>query len=218
MSNIFLIGATGGVGSRLAPKLVRAGHTVKGLHRKPEQADGLRDQGVEPVYGNLIDMTADDLARAMTGCDTAVFSAGAAGSGKDKTTAIDGEGPEKLIEAARATGVNRIYLVSVIMDAGRNRDTTEDFEHYMAMKRRADAALARSGLDYVILRPGTLKDDDGDGMVTAGRAITYGDVARGNVAATLAELIGVPEITNEIIELVNGDTPVPDAIASLKRG
>ncbi|HBN91993.1 MAG TPA: NAD-dependent dehydratase, partial [Hyphomonas sp.] len=110
MSNIFLIGATGGVGSRLSPKLVEAGHTVKGLHRKPEQADDLRKQGVEPVLGNIIDMTADDLASAMNGCDTAVFSAGAAGSGRDKTTAIDGEGPEKLIEAARATGVNRIYL------------------------------------------------------------------------------------------------------------
>ncbi|HBL95192.1 MULTISPECIES: SDR family oxidoreductase [unclassified Hyphomonas] len=220
MSNIFLIGATGGVGSRLSPKLVEAGHTVKGLHRKPEQADDLHKQGVEPVLGNIIDMTADDLASAMKGCDTAVFSAGAAGSGRDKTTAIDGEGPEKLIEAARATGVNRIYLVSVIMDAGRgrDRDTSDDFEHYMAMKRRADAALAQSGIDYVILRPGTLKDDDGDGKVMAGRAITYGDVARGNVAATLAELIDVPEITNEIIELTNGETPVSDAVARLKRG
>lgn len=79
MSNIFLIGATGGVGSRLSPKLVEAGHTVKGLHRKPEQADDLHKQGVEPVLGNIIDMTADDLASAMKGCDTAVFSAGAAG-------------------------------------------------------------------------------------------------------------------------------------------
>lgn len=218
MSNIFLIGATGGVGSRLGPKLVGAGHAVKGLHRKPEQAGDLREHGVEPVYGNIIDMTADDIASAMTGCDTAIFSAGAAGSGRDKTTAIDGEGPEKLIEAARATGVNRIYMVSVIMDAGRDRNTSDDFEHYMAMKRRADAALATSGIDYVILRPGTLKDDDGDGKVMAGRAITYGDVARGNVAATLAELIGVPEITNEIIELTNGETPVSDAVARLKRG
>jgi len=217
MSNIFLIGATGGVGSRLGPKLVKAGHNVKGLHRKPEQAGDLRDQGVEPVHGNIIDMTADDIASAMQGFDTAIFSAGAAGSGRDKTTAIDGEGPEKLIEAARATGVNRIYMVSVIMDAGRNRDTSDDFEHYMAMKRRADAALATSGIDYVILRPGTLKDDDGDGKVCAGRAITYGDVARGNVAGMLAKLIDTPEITNEIIELTNGATPISDAVANLKR-
>ena len=68
MSNIFLIGATGGVGSRLSPKLVEAGHTVKGLHRKPEQADDLRKLGVEPILGNIIDMTADDIAGAMKGC------------------------------------------------------------------------------------------------------------------------------------------------------
>ena len=138
MSNIFLIGATGGVGSRLSPKLVEAGHTVKGLHRKPEQADDLRKLGVEPILGNIIDMTADDLAGAMKGCETAVFSAGAAGSGRDKTTAIDGEGPEKLIKAARATGINRIYLVSVIMDAGRDRDTSDGFvkSPYLSRRRR----------------------------------------------------------------------------------
>ncbi len=43
-------------------------------------------------------------------------------------------------------------------------------------------------------------------------------MARGNVAATLAELINTSEITNEIIELTNGDTPIAEAVASLKRG
>ena len=37
MSKIFIIGATGGVGSRLGPMLVRAGHTVTALHRNREQ-------------------------------------------------------------------------------------------------------------------------------------------------------------------------------------
>ena len=218
MANIFIIGATGGVGSRLIPKLISAGHTVKGLHRKAEQANGLRAQGVEPVLGDIIEMSSDDLAGAVKGCDIAVFSAGAAGSGQERATKIDGEGPEKLVAAAKATDLQRIYLVSVFMDAGRDRDTSEGFEHYMAMKRRADASLAQSGVDYVIVRPGTLKDDDGDGRVNSGRAIPYGDVARGNVAAMLAELIDTPDITNEIIELTNGDHPVAEAVSALKRG
>ncbi len=215
---IFIIGATGGVGQRLCPMLIEAGHEVVGLHRKPEQAEQLRAAGIRPVEGDIIEMSAEELAEAAHGADALVFSAGAAGSGMDRTTAIDGEGPIKLIEAARTLGITRLYLVSVFPDAGRNQEPTEWFEHYMSEKKRADAALAASELDWVILRPGTLKDEDGDGQVNVGRAITYGDVARGNVAATLAALIGKPEIRREIVEVTNGGTPVSEAVAALRRG
>ncbi len=217
MADIVLIGATGGVGSRLIPMLVRRGHSVTGLHRKPEQAEDLRAAGATPAQGDLMEMGADDFAAIIRGADAVVFSAGAAGSGAERTTKIDGEGPVKLIEAARATGVKRIYLVSVFPDAGRDRETSDGFEHYMREKKKADAALAGSDLDYVIVRPGTLKSEDGDGQVAAGRALTYGDVARGNVAAFIAELIDAPEIRKDIFELTDGDMPVDAAVAALRR-
>ena len=217
MADIVIIGATGGVGSRLIPMLVRRGHSVTGLHRKDEQAGDLKDAGATPAKGDLMEMSADDFAAVIKGADAVVFSAGAAGSGAERTSMIDGQGPVKLIEAARATGVKRIYLVSVFPDAGRDRDIGEGFEHYMREKKQADAALAASGLDYVIIRPGTLKDADGDGQVAAGRALTYGDVARGNVAAFIAELIDTPEIRQDIFELTDGDVPVDVAVSGLRR-
>lgn len=217
MANIFLIGATGGVGSRLVPKLIERGHTVTGLHRKPEQADALRAAGVTPALGDIMDLGASDLETMLQGSDVVVFSAGAAGSGWDRTTGIDGDGPLKLIEAARKTGLKRLYLVSVFPDAGRKRETSEGFEHYMEEKKRADAALAESGLDYVIIRPGTLQTEEGDGRVRAGHAIPYGNVARGNVAAFIAELIDTPSIRREVFELTDGDIPVADAVAKLER-
>ena len=224
MADIVLIGATGGIGSRLIPMLIRRGHSVTGLHRKPEQAEELRDAGVTPAPGDLMEMTADDFAAIIKGADAVmlgsalavVFSAGAAGSGADRTTTIDGEGPLKLIDAARSTGVKRVYLVSVFPDAGRDRETSDGFEHYMREKKRADAALAASGLDYVIIRPGTLKSEDGNGQVAANRALTYGDVARGNVAAFIAELIDAPDIRKDIFELTDGETPVDAAVAALR--
>ncbi|MFS4439092.1 NAD(P)H-binding protein [Paracoccaceae bacterium GXU_MW_L88] len=217
MAQIFIIGATGGVGHRLAPLLVEAGHEVRGLHRKPEQAEDLRAAGVTPAHGDIMEMSAEDVKSAAEGADIIVFSAGAAGSGLDRTTAIDGEGLKKAITAAQAHGA-RLYLVSVFPDARRGGELGDGFEHYMKVKKDADVALAASGLDWVILRPGTLTHEDADGMVTAGRAIAYGDVKRGNVAATLAALIATPEINHEIIELTDGDTPVADAVAALRRG
>ena len=153
----------------------------------------------------------------MQGADAVVFSAGAAGSGKDKTTAIDGDGAIKAMEAAQKAGVKRFYLVSVVPDAGRDRPRDEGFEHYMAEKKRADVALAQSDLDWVILRPGTLQDQDGDGQVSMDRITTYGDVARGNVAAALATMIDMPQIKCEMIEVMNGDTDVRDAAHALIR-
>ena len=217
MSRIFIIGATGGVGSRLGPMLVDAGHDVTGLHRKPEQAGKLENAGITPRLGDIMTMAAEDLAELTRDCDVVVFSAGAAGSGLERTTAIDGEGVIKTIHAARANGIARVYLVSAFMDAGRAQPRKDGFEHYMKVKRQADNALAASDLDWVILRPGTLVSEDGNGLVNAGLAITYGCVARGSVAKMLAALIDTPAIRREIIELTDGDFPVPDAVSLLQR-
>ena len=217
MSKIFIIGATGGVGSRLGPLLVDAGHNVTGLHRKPEQADNLENAGITPRLGDIMTMTVEDLTEFTRDCDVVVFSAGAAGSGLERTTAIDGEGVVKTIHAARTNGIARVYLVSAFMDAGRDQPRKDGFEHYMKVKRQADNALAASELDWVILRPGTLVSEDGNGLVNAGLAITYGSVARGSVAKMLAALIDTPAIRREIIELTDGDIPVQDAVMLLQR-
>lgn len=217
MSKVFIIGATGGVGSRLGPMLVEAGHGVTGLHRHPDQADKLLSAGITPWLGDIMFMSVEDLAAATRDCDVVVFSAGAAGSGPERTTAIDGEGVIKTVHAARANGIARVYLVSAFMDAGRAQPRKDGFEHYMKVKRQADNALAQSELDWVILRPGTLVSEDGNGRVNAGLAISYGSVARGNVARMLAALIDTPAIRREIIEITDGDILVPDAVMSLQR-
>ena len=61
MSRVFIIGATGGVGSRLVPMLIKAGHKVAALHRKPEQVSQLESAGITPCLGDIMTMTADDL-------------------------------------------------------------------------------------------------------------------------------------------------------------
>lgn len=217
MSHVFIIGSTGGVGSRLVPKLLEAGHKVTGLHRKPEQAETLQAAGAQPHLGDIVDMTVEDLTAATQGCDVIVFSAGAAGSGPERTTAIDGGGVIKMMDAAIANGIKRVYLVSAFPDAGRDAERKEGFEHYIRTKRMADNALAATNLDWVILRPGTLVTEEGSGSVNAGLAIPYGNVARGNVAKFLAELIERSEIRREIFELTDGDVPVQEAVDALAR-
>ena len=150
---VFQIGAAGGVGRRLARLLSERGDEVTGMHRNPAQADSIRAAGATPVTGDLIADSVEELAGKLAGHDAVVFSAGAHGTGMDKTTLIDGKGLEKAAAAAEAAGVARFVLVSVFPDALRGRRRREGFEHYIRVKKSADVHLARTGLDWLIVRP-----------------------------------------------------------------
>lgn len=213
---VFQIGAAGGIGNRLGRILSDRGEPSTGMHRRAEQAERIAAAGMNPVHGDLIDDTVEQLAERMRGHDAVVFSAGAHGTGLDQTTLIDGRGLEKAAAAAALAGIRRFVLVSVFPDAGRGAEPREGFEHYMRVKKTADVHLVATDLDWVIVRPGTLRDEPGDGRVTAGLAIEYGDVRRDNVAAFIAAVLAEPAVNRVIVELIDGETPVEDAVAALR--
>ncbi|GAB7067309.1 NAD(P)H-binding protein [Mycobacterium hodleri] len=210
----FIIGITGGVGGQTARQLRARGDDVAGLIRRPEQQAELVEFGAEGRVGDLTELTPEALAELMGPVDVALFSAGSGGGDMQATTAIDGDGVGKAIEAAAIAGVGRFVLVSVFPEAWRDRDEGEGFEHYIRVKKGADVALTRSDLDWVILRPAALLDDPGRGSITLGPAEIHDEVSRADVAATLAEIIHQPGISRQILELTAGDVPIPDAVAA----
>jgi nucleoside-diphosphate-sugar epimerase len=215
---VFQIGAAGGVGRRLAQLLVERGDEVTGMFRNPGQTDTVTASGATPVIGDLIADSVDVLADKLEGHDAVVFSAGAHGTGVDQTTLIDGKGLEKAAEAAALAGVSRFVLVSAFPDSGRGGPVSETFEHYMRTKKTADVYLTRTGLDWLIVRPGLLRDEPGDGRVTAGHAIEYGDVHRDNVAAFIDAALHNPALSRTIVELTDGPTLAAEAVAQLVEG
>ncbi|MCP2233520.1 SDR family oxidoreductase [Erwinia aphidicola] len=216
MTTVFIIGGAGKVGLRLSHLLSDSGHAVRALYRKPEQEQEIQRQGAEPVRGNLTGLDAPALAALMKGSEVVVFTAGAGGKGGQETTnAVDGEGLKTAVAAAIQAGVPRFLLVSAFPEAGRGKTASENFENYMRVKKMADVALAESELDWVILRPGTLVDGKGTGLIHAGLAIPYGDITRDDVAATLAEIIRQPDVSRVIIELTAGEQPVREAISKI---
>lgn len=218
MSQIFIVGGAGKVGRHLSRQLKQRGHRAVALYRNPRQTEELKALGATPILGSLLDLDVEELAALMAGSDAVVFSAGAGGKGgPEMTKAIDGLGLELAVAAAQKAGITRFLLVSAFPEASRGKEVSETFENYMAVKKLGDVHLAETTMDWVILRPGTLVDRPGTGMVRTGLAIPYDEVPREDVAATLVEIIEHPAVSQVIIELTQGDTPVSKSVLRLIR-
>lgn len=210
--NVFIIGISGRIGDLLAEKLKARDATVRGLVRRPDQQAELSGRGITTELGDLARLTAGELALAFVDVDAIVFTAGSNGGGEEITRTIDRDGLATAIEAAGLAGVERFTLVSVFPESWRERDLGEAVEYYFALKKDADVALSRSGLDWVILRPSLLVDGPGTGNVSLGPAELHGQITRDDVAETLVGLLHEPRIGRQILELTAGSTPIEESI------
>jgi nucleoside-diphosphate-sugar epimerase len=131
---VFVVGAAGGVGRRLATLLTSRGDHLTGMHRKPGQAAVITVTGATPAPGDLIADSVDELAAQMRGHDANVFSA-AHGTGMDQTTLIDGKGLGKAATAAAQARVSTFVLVSAFPESERGRFLSNRYEHYMRVKK-----------------------------------------------------------------------------------
>lgn len=209
---VFIFGISGAVGGLLAGNLVDRGDSVAGLVRRDDQRRDLAARGVEVHVAELADLTADSLAPLLAGADVVVFTAGSNGGSRETTAAIDGEGVIKALEAAQLAGVGRFALVSVMPEAWRARDLGDDAEFYFAVKKLVDVTVSMSDLDWLILRPSMLVDRDGAGTISLGPAQPHDEIARPDVAATLAALLHEPRIRRQILEVTQGLTPIARAV------
>ena len=164
----------------------------------------------------LCDLEHDDPRPHLGAADAIVFAAGAGpGSGPERKRTVDYGGAVKLIEAAEELGVRRYLIVSSI-GAGDPASASEAMRPYQQAKHDADEALAASGLDWTIVRPGRLTDAPGDRHRRArGRLGRYGEVTREDVALVLLECLGADNTIGKTFELLEGDVPVREAVAAL---
>jgi uncharacterized protein YbjT (DUF2867 family) len=212
--DIAIAGGHGKIGLQLGKLLVERGDAARGLIRSPDQEDDLRALGVGPV---LCDLEGDgDVAAAIRGADAVVFAAGAGpGSGTERKRSMDLGGAVKLIEAALAGGIRRYVIVSSMGAGNPPAEGGDVFGEYLRAKAGADRALAASGLDYTIVRPGGLTDDPPTGKVEIGSDLGRGEIPRADVAAILAAVLSAANAVGKTFELISGDVALDEAVAGL---
>lgn len=216
---IVIAGGHGRVARRLERLLAASGHEVAGIIRKLEQAGALREAGAEPVLLDMESASLEMVAAVLQGADAAVFAAGAGpGSGAARKETVDRDAAILFADAAERAGVRR-HLVVSSMGADPEHRGDEVFDAYLRAKGAADAHVrGKDGLDWTILRPGTLTDDAGTGLVRLEASTGRGPVPRDDVAAVLAELLETPSTAGLTLELVSGRTPVPVAVRAAAGG
>ncbi len=206
---ITIAGAHGNIAMLMHPLLKERGHEVRGLIRKPEQKEDLKNAGAEPVICDI--EKEDDISEAVGAADAVVFAAGAGpGSGAERKWSVDRDGAIKLIEAAKKNGINRYVMISAMgLDEPRGSDV---FQVYQKAKAEADEALKNSGLDYTIIKPGRLTDEPGTGKISLGKNLKSGEISREDVAHVLVHIIEKPELAGYTLDLISGNIPIEEAI------
>jgi uncharacterized protein YbjT (DUF2867 family) len=214
--NVFILGITGGTGSRITRLLIDQGHSVSGLYRHPNQIAKLERTGVTPFVGDIATISTRDLSQAIHKTEILVFTAGA-GEQDDESMidAVDYGGVQKTIAAMRLAGHARLLLISVFPEAAREQCLGDTFEHYISAKKKADVEVVNSGLDWIILRPSSLKDTLGTGRISIGLANFHTEITRDDVASTVVALLNATQITRKILELTEGTQAIADAVSAL---
>ena len=209
---VLVAGSHGQVGRHIVRMLAEEGHEVRAMIRDEDQAPTIRELGGEPVVADL----EGEVTYTVEGCDAVIFSAGGGpGSGAEKKETVDRQGAVKLIEAAKEHGARRSVMVSA-MGAADPKAGSEAMQPYLFAKARADASLQESGLDYTIVRPGSLTDDPGDGTVEAAPSLgKRGEIPREDTARTIVATLKAQNTYGKTFEVLSGGTPVEEAIARL---
>jgi len=203
-----ITGASGKTGWRIADEALQRGLRVRAILRPgsqlPHQLEG-REQ-LTVVRTELGD--AASLQQALAGCNALVIATGARPS-------VDLAGPLKVdalairdqIAACKAAGVGRVVLVSSLC-AGRWLHPLNLFGLILVWKRLGEQWLEQSGLDWSIVRPGGLSEDDsradGEGIVYSGPDVQESNsIPRRLVARVCVDALETPAAIGRIIEVTS---------------
>ncbi|MBS1717554.1 MAG: SDR family oxidoreductase [Armatimonadetes bacterium] len=146
-ARVFLTGATGYIGGRLAPRLLECGYQVRCLARSPAKLlarPWATLEGVEVVEGDVADETA--LARAMQGCSAAYYLVHSMDAAGAEYRAHDLQIAENFGRATASAGVSRIIYLGGLGETG------EGLSEHLSSRREVEKSLAIGGVPVTVLR------------------------------------------------------------------
>jgi uncharacterized protein YbjT (DUF2867 family) len=213
MTTIAIIGGHGQIGLLAARELTEAGHRVLAVIRNVDHSEEVSATGATPVVLDIESASPPELVDAIGPVDSIIFAAGAGtDSGPARKETVDHQGAVTSLSAAESLGARFIVVSYLGADTPATGD--ESWVAYQRAKKAADDAVRASSVDWTIVRPGSLNNDARSGLVTIDSALTGGTTSRANVAALLALLATSHLAPGRVLNVIDGDVPIADALGS----
>ncbi|MEU3763778.1 NAD(P)H-binding protein [Amycolatopsis keratiniphila] len=214
---VVIAGGHGQIALKLEKLLSARGDQAVGIVRNPDHVADLEAAGAEAVVLDLEKSDVDAVAKVLDGADAAIFAAGAGpGSGTARKDTVDRAAAELFAAASERAGVRRhIQVGSMGADKWETADVSDEFRIYLKAKKAAEDDLRARDLDWTILRPGQLTNDEGTGEILIAESTGRGPIPRQDVAAILVALLDSPSTAGRVLEAISGDTAISQAVSAL---
>lgn len=203
-SDIFLAGASRGVGREIATYLTAQSLKVKALLRTEASAAELEAIGIQVVLGDALNVS--DVNAILAEPIHAVIST--LGGLPTDAQRPDYFGNKNLVDAALKAGAKKFILVSSI-GTGNSAvavppQVMQTLGPVLAEKDKAEQYLIASGLTYTIIRPGGLKSDPatGNGILSEDPRI-IGTINRADVAQLVCRCLNSDRANNKVLSAVD---------------
>lgn len=199
---VFVAGATGQTGIRIVTELVNRNITVSALVRDINKAKEILPNQVELVVGDVLNPSS--YSQALANCNIVICATGATPS-LDPTAfyKVDYEGSKKLIDSAKENNIDKFIFVTSLC-VSRLFHPLNLFGLVLFWKKQAENYLINSDLNYTIVRPAGLKNEDNQYPLVVSNADTLfeGSIPRSKVAQVCVESIFHSQTNNRILEIV----------------
>jgi uncharacterized protein YbjT (DUF2867 family) len=205
--NVLVAGANGTTGQIIIELLKDHDHYQPlAMIRKKEQKDKFHNMNVKTVLGDL----EKDLSHTVKNIDKVIFAAGSKGK---NVIGVDQEGAKTLIDEAEKANVKKFVMLSSM---GADKPSiSHELKDYLQAKQNADEHLRQKNINYCIIRPGTLTNDEGKGKIELAEKLgRFGKITRADVAKTLVVALDDQVKKNETFEILSGDTSINKALTA----
>jgi nucleoside-diphosphate-sugar epimerase len=179
--NIFISGATGYIGSKLAIRLAEAGHNVHAIYRSFPKTKVITHKNIKLFKGDILD--AKSIVDAMKGCDQVYHVAAFAKVWEKDPSNIYRMNIEGAMNVVKAAIDERVKKIVVTSTAGVFGPSTEgmadeesvpdfyfiDYEKSKAILEKILLTLATSGTEIVIVNPSRVF---GPGIMSESNGVT----------------------------------------------
>jgi len=192
---ILVFGGNRGTGLGIVRELRARGEAVTVAVRSTSNVSDLEALGVDVVIADALQSETVDFAVRSKPFVAVISTLGT--SRGEQAQRSDFIGNRNVIDAAKAAGIRRMLLVTVI-GAGDSIDAAplpsrRFLAEVIELKTRAEDHLRASGLDYTIIRPGGLTDGvPSDKAYLAEDAATFSFIARADLAKLVVNALGDP--------------------------